>query len=214
MNRFLRPVIKGCMPVYRLSESVFRIGAQLGVTSQFTDPKGQMWTLIQVLDGRSLNEIVAAVVTDHPELTENDVISALQILDESGFLDEQVDVNEIKPRFRSNFEYFVAHPGNNSISARKACKQLQNSHVVLLGLGGGGANIATLLSGVGLGKLTVVDYDRVEESNLGRQYLYRSNDVGRLKVEVAEEALAQMNPYMNVIGINKKSNLVQMFPTL
>lgn len=46
---FNRPVIKRTLPIYRLDNSVFRIGAQLGTTSEFTDPKCEMWDLVQCL---------------------------------------------------------------------------------------------------------------------------------------------------------------------
>nr|WP_237334401.1 ThiF family adenylyltransferase [Streptococcus halotolerans] len=51
--------------------------------------------------------------------------------------------------------------------------------------GGGGSNILSLLAGIGPKKLTIVDYDKVESSNLGRQLLYKEDDIGKLKTETA-----------------------------
>ena len=62
----------------------------------------------------------------------------------------------------------------------------------------------TLLSGLGPKTVRVVDYDRVERSNLGRQLLYRESDLGKLKVDVAVNALREMNSTINVEGFNKK----------
>lgn len=53
--------------------------------------------------------------------------------------------------------------------------------ILLLGLGGGGSNILTLLSGLGPKKIKIVDFDIIEKSNLGRQFLYKEEDVGLLK---------------------------------
>lgn len=183
---YTHPKIKSCMPVYRLSPEVFRIGAQLGVTSQFTDPKGHMWSLVSALNGSSLSTVVE------------------RVKDEQGFLDETHECTDIPARFLPNVEYYAAHPGNSSESAHLAHQKLSSAHVALLGLGGGGANIATLLAGTGIGCITIVDYDVVEESNLGRQYLYRSGDIGKVKVEVAKQALIEMNPDLDIRAVNRK----------
>ncbi len=73
-------------------------------------------------------------------------------------------------------------------------QQIGNAHVVLIGAGGLGCHAAQLLVSSGIGKITLCDFDRVTESNLARQVLYRASDVGRLKVEVATEALRDLNP--------------------
>lgn len=62
----------------------------------------------------------------------------------------------------------------------------------------------TLLSGLGIAGVTIVDYDNVEENNLGRQLLYRESDIGRPKVEAAAEALHAMNSEMEIKAINRK----------
>lgn len=83
-------------------------------------------------------------------------------------------------------------------------KKINDSTILLLGLGGGGSNILTLLSGLGPKKIIIVDYDKVEKSNLGRQLLYKESDLGKLKVDVAVERLREMNSTIEVEGHNKK----------
>lgn len=70
--------------------------------------------------------------------------------------------------------------------------------VLVVGAGGLGSVVLQLLGAAGAGRLVVVDFDRVEESNLHRQPLYRMQDVGRTKVEAAREALLAANPQITV----------------
>jgi bacteriocin biosynthesis cyclodehydratase domain-containing protein len=78
---------------------------------------------------------------------------------------------------------------------------LQESTVVLIGLGGTGSWIAYNLAMAGVGKIVGVDGDRVAMNNLNRQILYRPKDVGRLKAEVAAETLADLVPEMEFLAL-------------
>jgi adenylyltransferase/sulfurtransferase len=66
--------------------------------------------------------------------------------------------------------------------------------VLLIGVGGLGCPLAQYLAAAGVGTLGLVDYDTVDASNLHRQVLYGTADVGRSKLEVAAERVAAMNP--------------------
>jgi adenylyltransferase/sulfurtransferase len=72
--------------------------------------------------------------------------------------------------------------------------RLKAGSVLLIGAGGLGAPAALYLAAAGVGRLGLVDDDRVDASNLQRQVLYGTGDVGRLKVEAAAERLRQTNP--------------------
>lgn len=76
--------------------------------------------------------------------------------------------------------------------------RLAAASVLVVGAGGLGSPVLSTLAGAGVGRLVVVDHDRVEESNLHRQPLYRMADLGRLKVEAAREALLAYNPHVAV----------------
>ncbi len=71
---------------------------------------------------------------------------------------------------------------------------LLRSRVLLIGAGGLGCPLAQYLAAAGVGTLGLVDFDRVDASNLHRQVLYGTADVGRPKLEVAAERIAAMNP--------------------
>ena len=78
-------------------------------------------------------------------------------------------------------------------------QKLLNSHVLIIGMGGLGSPAALYLAAAGVGKLTLVDDDLVELSNLQRQILHGENDIGRLKVESAVDSLRAIN---NSIEVN------------
>lgn len=69
-------------------------------------------------------------------------------------------------------------------------------HIALVGLGGLGAPAALYLAAAGVGKLTLIDNDVVDESNLQRQVLYRMEDIGQPKVECARRHLNALNPHV------------------
>ena len=94
-------------------------------------------------------------------------------------------------------------------------KRIRDSHVVLIGVGGLGCAAAQYLVSSGLGKLSLCDYDTVSRSNLSRQILYRSSDLGRSKVEAATEALQNLNPDTEIQSINQRmtnSEMQTLFP--
>ena len=72
-------------------------------------------------------------------------------------------------------------------------KKLINATVSLVGMGGLGCPVSQSLIASGIGKLKIIDGDKVELSNLHRQPLYGVEDIGRLKVQVAKKKLMQLN---------------------
>jgi len=79
-------------------------------------------------------------------------------------------------------------------------QRLLASHVVLVGAGGIGAPAIQYLAAAGVGRLTLIDDDIVSLSNLQRQVLFATDDIGQPKVEAAEVAVALLNPDVRIIG--------------
>lgn len=73
-------------------------------------------------------------------------------------------------------------------------RKIQHSCIAVIGVGGIGSLTATILAGSGVGKLILVDPDRIEESNLNRQFLYKRSDIGEYKVDVLARELKERFP--------------------
>ncbi len=82
--------------------------------------------------------------------------------------------------------------------------KLANASVLIIGVGGLGSSASIYLSSSGVGKLTLVDFDSVDLSNLQRQIVHSTSDIGRLKVDSAREHLQAINPDTEIITINKQ----------
>ncbi len=77
-------------------------------------------------------------------------------------------------------------------------EKLKQAKVLVVGSGGLGAPLLQYLAAAGVGKIGIVDFDRVEASNLQRQVLFGLQDVGRPKVEAARDRLLDLNPHIEV----------------
>jgi adenylyltransferase/sulfurtransferase len=77
-------------------------------------------------------------------------------------------------------------------------KRLKAGRVLTIGTGGLGSPLLAYLAAAGVGKIGIVDFDRVDHSNLQRQIIHRTSSVGKPKVESAREAIADLNPHVEV----------------
>jgi len=93
-------------------------------------------------------------------------------------------------------------------------RRLLESAVLLIGAGGLGCPAAQYLAAAGVGRIGLIDDDVVDASNLQRQILYSTADVGRPKVEVARQRLEGLNPDVRVDAIRTRldsSNALELF---
>ena len=88
-------------------------------------------------------------------------------------------------------------------------KKILNSKALIIGAGGLGCPVAEFLTRAGIGKIGIVDFDKVNLSNLHRQSLYESKDIGKSKVFVIQNVLKRINPNTKVktykLKIDKKN---------
>lgn len=83
-------------------------------------------------------------------------------------------------------------------------KKIISSSVLVIGVGGLGCPLITYLASSGVGKIGVVDYDKVEISNLNRQTLFGINDLGKFKVNQAKKNINKLNKKIKISVFNKK----------
>ena len=81
-------------------------------------------------------------------------------------------------------------------------QKLKAAKVLCIGTGGLGAPMAYYLAAAGVGTIGIVDFDVVDISNLQRQIIHSTKDVGRLKIDSAEEKLSALNPHINIVKFN------------
>jgi adenylyltransferase/sulfurtransferase len=82
--------------------------------------------------------------------------------------------------------------------------KLKNSSVMVIGAGGLGSPILLYLTAIGVGHITIIESDRLDLTNLQRQILYRTSDVGKHKAALTKEYLEQLNPHIQVDVINDR----------
>src|SRR5437868_6290547 len=83
-------------------------------------------------------------------------------------------------------------------------EQLKSARVLVIGAGGLGCPVLQYLTAAGVGKLGIVDFDLVDETNLQRQILYSTDDIGKSKAVVAAKKISLLNPYVKLETVNHK----------
>ena len=86
---------------------------------------------------------------------------------------------------------------------RDGQQRLLNSRALIVGVGGLGSPVAMYMAASGVGHLVLADFDVVELSNLQRQVIHSSADIGRAKVESAEDRIRALNPDVRVTTFNR-----------
>ena len=82
-------------------------------------------------------------------------------------------------------------------------KRFSSATVAVCGLGGLGSNIAVALARAGIGKLLLIDFDRVDITNLHRQQ-YKTDQIGRYKTDALAENLSEIAPYTEIRAVTEK----------
>tara|TARA_B100000886_G_scaffold337130_1_gene297238 strand:- start:51 stop:1196 length:1146 start_codon:yes stop_codon:yes gene_type:complete len=83
---------------------------------------------------------------------------------------------------------------------------LKNSSVLCIGAGGLGSSVLIYLAATGIGKIGIVDNDRVEKSNLQRQIIHETNTIGNLKIDSARERIKKFNPNSELLTFAQRIN--------
>ena len=99
-------------------------------------------------------------------------------------------------------------------------KKIRSSKVLIVGAGGLGCPIADYLSRAGVGTIGIADFDKINLSNIHRQNLYNSKDVGKYKVDVVKEKIKSINPFTKIKTYKKKitnknlNNIIKSFDVI
>jgi adenylyltransferase/sulfurtransferase len=105
-----------------------------------------------------------------------------------------LDVKELTEEQRKRYSRQIQLPQVGVEGQQK----LHEAHALVVGVGGLGCPAAMYLAAAGVGRLTLVDYDQVELSNLQRQIAHTTQDIGKLKTESARETCLALNPEVQI----------------
>ncbi|MCI4360996.1 MAG: ThiF family adenylyltransferase, partial [Thermoplasmata archaeon] len=163
--------------------------------------------LLQLMDGsRDLAELHRALRRTHPGTDPGAVARAVKGLHRLGVIEEGTPRaitdgdRPVRERYSRNLEFFSLVSLGSDRAPIELQERLDRSRVTVLGLGAIGSATAASLAGLGVGHLRLLDHDRVEHSNLNRQLLYTTRDVGRLKTTAARERLRALNPEIEIVA--------------
>ncbi len=173
---------------------LYLMRSAIGDDIQIEQPDEDGRRLIFALDGTRSRE---DLVDEFGEQAVDDVLDQLGMLGvvEDASDDDLID-DEVIARFDRQLRYFSdVSPGPTPSQCQG---KLESAKVAVLGVGGLGGWSALALSCCGIGEMLLVDFDRVELTNLNRQVLYGEADIDRLKAEAAAERLVSFNSRMRL----------------
>jgi molybdopterin/thiamine biosynthesis adenylyltransferase len=203
-----RPQFKVTNPAYAVGGSI--LVQRCGLLLEIEDPDRDVGELIALLDGsRTMDEIDQAFRAARPG-SSLDARDAIGQFDDAGLIEDAgatttLDGYELE-RWKRNLGFFEIYANMAGGQASKYAMQerVRDCKVTLLGLGGVGSYVALTLLGTGVRDLRVVDFDKVELSNLNRQILYSEQAIGERKVEVALERLRGYHPRAEITGVERR----------
>lgn len=200
-----KPRFKVTNPAYEVADSVLvqRCASML----EIEDPEHDVRELIALLDGSRTVDEVAAAFHDRRPGSDFDARAAVSQFDEAGLVDDAAAPTTIDAygleRWKRNLGFFEIY-ANLSDSKYEMQEKIVDCKVALLGLGGVGSYVSLSLLGTGVRDLRVVDFDKVELSNLNRQILYSEDAIGQRKIEVAVDRLKGYYRGADITGVERK----------
>jgi bacteriocin biosynthesis cyclodehydratase domain-containing protein len=200
----LRPTVE----VFSASDGHLYLLAGEDRHMRIRDPAAWLRDLIAGLNGRGDDELLAYLRARGHTTSPHELRDAIASLETAGLVEDAEDdlrygfSPEDLQRLDRQLRYFGDLGGSRPRAQLQ--RQLADAHVVILGLGGLGSWALQALACVGIGRITAVDFDRVELSNLSRQSIYCLEDLGRLKVQCARQWIEHFSPSTRFVGIDAR----------
>lgn len=162
--------------------------------------------VLEVIDGSNTEDAIIRILSD--EYTVDQVQQTLTFAWTRNLIKEVAEKDVIQSqglgKWDRQIRNFTNLSGVGDDEAVSFHTQLAGSHVVVLGVGGVGGYVASAAAMMGIGRLTVVDFDTIELSNTSRQVLYTEADLGRSKLDVAVEELIRRAPDSSIIAVDRE----------
>ena len=173
---------------------VYLLRPSAGTDIHIENPDEAGRRLLEAIDGTRTRETLIE------EFGSDEVNDLLAQFEELGVVEDASDDDLISSRVFERFDRQLRYFSDITTGppASELQKRLEDSRIAVLGVGGLGGWSALNLACCGVGEMLLLDFDRVELSNLNRQVLYSEADVGRFKAVAAGERLSGFNSSMKV----------------
>lgn len=171
-------------------------------------PSGKMAdTIISVVLQASEYKTVCETLCRELDISLHETEVVIMKFMELGILEIYEVDTEMKPgRYHRQELLFDSISAATASTSSAAQNKISETHIMILGIGGIGNYMAMAFAAAGVGKITLVDFDVVELSNLNRQILFNESDLGKSKIASAISHLNSLNSTIKIKGIETKVN--------
>lgn len=194
----MRPFFKSHLHLRLLAEDRLLLGEGQMAKNILLD--GVISDFLAALDGSTTPEqIHSRLLLRHPTLLFSEVQASLDKLVAANLVDDAdrprpTDFTDEELERYSRQLSFFGMSATSKDDEFDFQRKLREAHVTVLGCGGVGSHTLLNLAAVGVGRIRVVEFDKVETSNLNRSFIFRDTDIGRKKLDVLAPALESLNP--------------------
>ena len=156
--------------------------------------------LVLLMDGTyTEKELLEKIRKEGYDISQKSLEYILKMFDERNFLDEYevfdscgLSQEELK-KYDRQINSFALNGKIRYQDAIKMQSVIKRKKICVIGVGGVGSHSLYGFAAMGIGKITAVDFDKIELSNTSRQMLYWESDIGKYKVDVAKEKMLKIN---------------------
>lgn len=179
--------------------------ALAGLTSQFPELRKHLYTEEGKLRAfvniyRNDEDIRYIDGKENAPVNDSDSLSIIPSIAGGAPVAEVAAANSLTPEEMARYSRHLILPEVGEAGQLK----LKNARVLCIGAGGLGAPLTMYLAAAGVGTLGIVDFDVVEASNLHRQVIHGTDDIGRPKLDSAEDSLKAINPNVKIVKFETK----------
>lgn len=194
------PMIHQDKMIYEYEKGTIRIGTDDNDVIEITDKENKLLPLLNMLDG---NNNVEKILSSFPWINLKSLSLLIVKLSKAhslSLLNEPLSVLTSNDEFKSDCTYYYSE----GLNGQDIIKKIKNLKVTIFGVGGGGSLLALQLTNLGVRHIHLVDNDKIDKSNLHRQFLFKNDDIGKFKVDVVQQFLKSRNSNVKITVSKKK----------
>lgn len=188
------PMIHKDKLLYHYGKDIIRIGTDDNDVVEIKNNQHNLFSILKDLNGQFT---IRDILTRHPNTSLNQlslIITKLAHANTLSVLRNPFDLLSKNERFKSDLTYYLSE-GFNGV---KILNTLFNLKVTIFGSGGGGSIIALQLANLGIKNIHLIDPDKIDTSNLNRQFMFNTTDIGKFKVNVVKKFILARHSDANI----------------